>query len=227
VWDIESGLIQTVLPIPGAGEGSDGGILALQFTDPDRVLAGTEGSGKGIVLFDLLKGTSTSLRDLRANSFAFGRAGHFAFAAGDQLMRFSLNGDAPWPVVSHSLASRTAIDSQERFLASASDDGVVRIGPIAGGEPHVFLGHKGAIRALAFSPDGRWLASAGEDSTIRLWPVPDVTKTPPHKRSHADFLAMVRSWTNVRVVRDENSPTGWRVDADPFPGWAKRPTSFE
>jgi WD40 repeat protein/DNA-binding winged helix-turn-helix (wHTH) protein len=223
VWDIESGVQQAVLPIPGAGEGSDGGILALQFTDPDHILAGTEGSGKGVVLFDLLKGTATNLRDLRANSLAFSRAGHFAFAASDQLVRFTLNGDPPSPVLSHSLASRTAIDSRERFLASASDDGVVRIGPIAGGEPHVFLGHKGAIRALAFSPDGRWLASAGEDSTIRLWPVPDVTQTPPHKRSHDELLAMLRSWTNLRVVHDMNSPTRWRLEPEPFPGWAKLP----
>lgn len=224
VWDIESGVQQVVLPIPGGGEGFDGGILALLFTDQDHILAGKEGSGKGVVLFDLQKGSATNLLDLPADSFAFSRAGHFGFAARDLLMRFSLNGDAPTPVPSHGLASRTAIDSQERFLASASDDGVVRIGPISGGDPHVFLGHKGAIRALAFSPDGRWLASAGEDSTIRLWPVPDVTQTPPHKRSHGEFLGMLRSWTNLRVVLDETSPNGWRMDSDPFPGWEKLPT---
>jgi len=76
---------------------------------------------------------------------------------------------------------------------------------------------------VAFSPDGRWLASAGEDRTIRLWPVPDVGRTPPHMRTHEEFLAKLRSWTNLRVVPDPESPTGWKLEVSPFPGWAKLP----
>jgi WD40 repeat protein len=32
-------------------------------------------------------------------------------------------------------------------------------------------GHKGAISALAFAPDGKTLASGSEDRTINLWEV--------------------------------------------------------
>jgi hypothetical protein len=53
--------------------------------------------------------------------------------------------------------------------------------------------------------------------------VPDVTKTPPHKRTHEEFLATLRSWTNLRVVADPQSSTGWKLEVGPFPGWAKLP----
>jgi hypothetical protein len=61
------------------------------------------------------------------------------------------------------------------------------------------------------------------DKTIRLWPVPDVTKTPPHRRSHEELVTLLRSWTNLRAVPDAESPTGWKLEVGPFPGWAAQP----
>ena len=65
---------------------------------------------------------------------------------------------------------------------------------------------------------------AADDNTVRLWPVPDVTRTPFHRRSHEEVLATLRSWTNLRAVADAQSSTGWTLRAGPFPGWEQLPT---
>ena len=55
-------------------------------------------------------------------------------------------------------------------LASAGDDGTVRVWDAATGAPQATLtGHTGGVRAVAWSPDGTRLASAGDDGTVRVW----------------------------------------------------------
>ncbi|MBA63410.1 MAG: hypothetical protein CMJ76_13715 [Planctomycetaceae bacterium] len=56
------------------------------------------------------------------------------------------------------------------LFATAGGNGKVTVWNRTTGEIHGnFRGHKGYIRGLVFSPDGRWLASGGQDAKICLW----------------------------------------------------------
>ena len=114
-------------------------------------------------------------------------------------------------------------DSRLDLIVAGSAEGLVRIGPISGGEPRILVAHDGPVLAVAVSSDGRWIASTGADRTIRLWPMPDLSRPPLHTLSRGDLLARLASLTNLRVVADTGSPTGWKVAIGPFPGWEETP----
>lgn len=97
------------------------------------------------------------------------------------------------------------------------------MGLASGEQPRVLFGHRGLVRDIAFSPDGRWLASVGDDRAVRVWPVPDVGRTPFHRMPYRELRAALRAHTNVRAVADATAPGGYRLEPGPFPGWAQPP----
>jgi WD40 repeat protein len=117
-----------------------------------------------------------------------------------------------------------ALDASGTVAAIGSADGIVRVGRVSGGEPHLLVGHKGPVDRVAISPDLRWVATTGEDNTLRLWPMPDLTRPPLHTLPHEELLVKLRSLTNLRAVRDQSSATGWKIEVGPFPGWKEVPT---
>ncbi len=114
-----------------------------------------------------------------------------------------------------------AIDETGTLVATGDLFGTVRVGPTTGEAPHLLLGHEAKILGLAIDPAGRFIASASGDATVRLWPIP---KGPPfHTLPYEELLERLRSLTNVRVVEDETSTTGYSLAAEPFKGWEKVP----
>jgi len=216
------------------GSGNQG--LAVPVWLPDGRLI-TDGDA-GLRLWDLASGTSRLLRPCRKahpslslNLYATPDSSRVlrldpAFKAGEtsSLSMFDLASGETSEITAHgNRLFSCGLDVSGTILVTASSDGVIRVGSLAGGEPHLLFGHGGAVLSVAVSPDAHSIASASEDGTIRLWPMPDLSRPPLHTLPHDELIAKLKSLTNLRVVRDEESSTGWKVEIGPFPGWAEVP----
>jgi WD40 repeat protein len=202
----------------------------VQFLPNGQLLSSTE---SGLWRWDIETGVRTHLCEGDIVSFAAGTEGQRV------LMIESESGtDLVGKVVLLDVESGTAADL-ERFgndvmvvasdptasiIATGDRDGEVRIGLVDGGEPHLLLGHEGLVQTVAIDPQGRWIASGGQDKTVRLWPMPDLSKPPLHTLPHDELIAKLKTLTNLRVVRDPESPSGWTLTHDPFPGWETVPS---
>jgi WD40 repeat protein/DNA-binding winged helix-turn-helix (wHTH) protein len=116
-----------------------------------------------------------------------------------------------------------ALDATGDVVATASDDGTVRVGPATGEEPHLIPGQKMVV-SLVVDPRGRWVAGAVDRTTICLWPMPDLSRPPLHTLPRGELLAKLKSLTNLRLVRDEESTTGWTLTHEAFGGWETVPS---
>ena len=145
------------------------------------------------------------------------------YVARGELRLFDLEKDTSRLILTHGgTVNAVAFDPSGRIIVTGDGEGVVRVGSMSGEEPHLLLGHEGRVTGAVVSPDGRWVFTlAGGE--IRQWPMPDLDKTPLHALPHDELIAKLHSLTNLRVVRDAESSTGWKVEVGPFPGWAVVP----
>jgi WD40 repeat protein len=197
------------------------------------------GSGPGDVLRLILPdepGATVSVETIfeaGSTGSCLSRDGRYLLVAGsektgwnhdfNELILFDLEHQEQRRITTHGDRLGTAaFDPSGRVIITGDFEGVVRVGPVSGEEPHLLLGHSAMIESLAVSPDGRWIASADAES-FRLWPMPDVAKPPFHTLPHDELLAKLDTLTNLRAVRDESSATGWSLEIGPFPGWETVP----
>lgn len=113
-----------------------------------------------------------------------------------------------------------ALDPSGAVLVTGSADGVVRVGPVSGEDPHLLYGQGQEIHSVAVSPDGRWIASISDD-LIRIWPMPEGRLL--HTLPYEELLAKLQAQTNLRVVPDATAATGYTVEMGPLPPWAEPP----
>jgi WD40 repeat protein len=226
VWDLESGEVR----ILDAGDGEEVYSLAFEGEGSLWVASGRRlrrwrldgGRPRSVVDLDLSvpDGTEVFFDDLNPDGGLLllgsddGRLWTQDLTTGETRELMAHTGRAGW----------ASFDGRGEVVLSVDAHGGVRVGPASGETPHLLLGPDRGVSVVAVSPDDRWIASGSDDGTIRLWPMPDLSKPPLHTLPREELIAELKTLTNLRAVRDEESSTGWKIEVGPFPGWETVPT---
>ncbi len=160
--------------LPSAVSSSlDGEILAIGGGD-GAVHVWKAGSGQQLRLLQRPLGTVVCSIALSPNGATLACAVHdlrVLHSGSLDLWQVS-TGDKVHQLVGHQDTVRCVVFCPTReILASAGDDGTVRIWEVATGKQLGQLVHEGEVLCVAFSPDGKTIASGGTEKRVRLWEV--------------------------------------------------------
>ena len=223
VFDLDTGGVKTFDP----GDGHE--LITVAFLPDGNLLTSSFG---GLRRIDTKTGSSELLVQQPGAAFLSPDGRHVLllrsenpnFPVGTASV-YDLQERRSWPLATHGdQVTLMAWDPSGRRVATGSREGIVRVGPVSGEEPHILIGHEGPVWAVRVDPTGRFLASTSEDGTVRIWPMPE--GRPLHTLALEAFLEKLRSLTNVRIVADAATSTGYRITFLPFQGWDRNPPTW-
>jgi WD40 repeat protein len=224
VFDLDTGDVKSFDP----GDGKD--IKTVAFLPDGGLLISGFG---GLRRLDLETGSFELLHAQPGGAFLGPDGRHLLLLdTGDNVQEpvgtasvYDLRDRRGWPLASHGdQVTLMAWDPKGQRVVTGSRDGIVRVGPVTGEEPHLLIGHEGPIWGVRVDPTGRLVASTGVDGTVRIWPMPE--GQPLHTWSRDALLDKLRSLTNVRVVPDASAASGYRTTFLPFQGWGREPPTW-
>jgi len=169
VWDVATGLLRRSWTANPSGD-----IYAIAFS-PDASLLATS-QAPAIRLWDVEAGHFKG--DLGGQEFADALAFHptapTLYSAGHGIIEEWDLGRGGTILDDKTAVGAVAVSPDGRWMASGSDDGMLRIyDSTSGSLLRSWAGHTSYVSNLAFSPDSDLLASGSDDKTIKLWKVQD------------------------------------------------------
>jgi len=183
---------------------------------------GLSGSLDGRVhLWDLEKGKllhQIQGHNGRVLAVAFSSDGQFGLSGGEDQTIKMWNGNCQeirrFPDLG-SWVTTLVLLPKERYVASGSEDGIVRLwDSYTGRELRRFDGHTGPIRSVALSPTEKFILSAGNDTTIRLLDAETMQEVRCY-RGHEDWVRSVAFSPDGRWIlsgSDDETVRLWNVE---------------
>jgi WD40 repeat protein/energy-coupling factor transporter ATP-binding protein EcfA2 len=171
LWNVSARKLEKTL------EGHRDTVTSVKFSGDDKLIA-TASDDNTVRLWDLQTGTESSptLKGHRAGvrSVAFSQDGkRLATASLDSTVKvWDLSTRKELMTLEgHEGDVNSVVFLPDSRLATASSDSSIRLWDINARQYRktIYDAHQGAVREVAFSPDGKLLASGSNDKTVKIW----------------------------------------------------------